>query len=44
MSMLSLRLPDSLHRMVREVAANDSIIDQPVHRLGSGREDVGVVD
>lgn len=25
MSMLSLRLPDSLHRMVREVAAKDSI-------------------
>lgn len=29
MSMLSLRLPESLHRMVREVAAKDSIsIDQ----------------
>ncbi len=25
MSMLSLRLPDSLHRMVRDVAAKDSI-------------------
>ncbi len=25
MSMLSLRLPESLHRMVREVAAKDSI-------------------
>ena len=25
MSMLSLRLPDSLHRMVREAAAKDSI-------------------
>jgi hypothetical protein len=42
MSILSLRLPDSLHRIVRDVAAKDS--DQPVHRHGSGREDVGVVD
>jgi hypothetical protein len=25
MSVLSLRLPDSLHRMVREVAAKDSV-------------------
>ena len=43
MSMLSLRLPESLHRMVREVAAKDSVsINQFIATAVA--ENVGVVD
>jgi hypothetical protein len=44
MSMLSLRLPESLHRKVRELASKESISINQIHYHGSGGEDGRLTD
>ena len=44
MSTLSLRLPESLHKQVRELARKRRHLDQSICRHGRGRENVGALD
>ena len=44
MSTLSVRLPDSLHKRVKQMAAGEGGFNESVHHLGSDGEGVGADD
>ena len=44
MSTLSVRLPDSLHKRIKQIAEGEGVFNESVYHLGSDGEGVGADD